>query len=232
MSDNKASVFLDLDDTILDFHKAEHIALSKALSDLNIEPRQEILDRYSVINQEQWKRLEKGLASRIEILTDRFTILFGELGIDCSGEKARDLYEAYLCIGHYFIDGAPELLEALYGKYDLYMVSNGSLEVQRSRMASADINKYFKKIFISQEIGADKPSTEFFDRCFSQIPDFKRENSVIIGDSLSSDIKGGINAGIRTIWFNPKGENPENNIKPDYSVSNLVEIPILLSNIL
>ncbi len=232
MKKERASVFLDLDDTLLDFHKAEHIALSKALRDLGIEPNKEILDRYSIINGQQWRRLELGLATRLQVLTDRFTILFEEFGIDCSGEKARDLYEDYLCFGHYFIEGAPELLEALYGKYDLYIVSNGSAKVQASRMASADINRYFQEIFISEEIGSDKPSREFFDKCFSRIEGFDPEKAVIIGDSLSSDIQGGINAGLKTIWFNPRHLPEREDVKADYQVDELSKILALLDNIL
>ena len=100
--------------------------------------------------------------------------------------------------------GAPELLEELYRKYRLYIVSNGTAKVQEGRIGSSGIAKYMDGIFISQILGANKPDKQFFDICFAEIPDFSLSETVIIGDSLSSDIKGGINAGITTVWFNPK----------------------------
>lgn len=136
-----------------------------------------------------------------------------------------------LAIGHYFMPGAPELLGELYGKYRLYIVSNGTAKVQEGRIGSSGIAKYMDGIFISQILGANKPDKQFFDICFAEIPDFSLSETVIIGDSLSSDIKGGINAGITTVWFNPKGIENDNDIKPDYTINELSEVPGLLSQI-
>ena len=119
-------------------------------------------------------------------------------------------------------------METLYGRYRLYLVTNGTTCVQKGRIASAGIAKYFEEIFISEEIGYDKPSARFFEYCFSRIPDFSRDRAVIVGDSLTSDIQGGINAGIRTIWFNPKGQADDADIRPDLVVGSLSEIPALL----
>lgn len=225
------NVFLDLDDTIFDFHKAEAIALCGMLGEFGVAATEDMTKRYSEINLAQWKKLELGLATRDEVLTDRFTIFFSEIGLDIEGKAAREIYEHRLSIGHYFIDGAKELLENLYGKYRLYLASNGTLSVQTGRIASSGIEKYFDGIFISQKIGYDKPSREYFLECFKQIPDFIREETVIIGDSLSSDIKGGKNAGIKTCLFNPKNKELSSDIKPDYEVKSLYEIPSLLCRI-
>lgn len=225
------SVFIDLDDTIFDFHKAEAIALDGTLRELGIVPSDEMIKRYSHINRLQWERLELGLSTRDRVLTDRFTIFFSELGIDICGKKARDIYEYRLGSGHYFIEGAEALLDSLYGKYDLYLASNGTESVQKRRIASSGISKYFKEIFISQEIGYDKPSAEYFEACFRRIPNFSKSEAIIIGDSLSSDIKGGLNAGIATCRFNPDCKSNDTNIIPDYEVRSLSEIPSLLSKI-
>ena len=136
-----------------------------------------------------------------------------------------------LAIGHYFMPGAPELLGELYGKYRLYIVSNGTAKVQEGRIGSSGIAKYMDGIFISQILGANKPDKQFFDICFAEIPDFSLSETVIIGDSLSSDIKGGIKAGITTVWFNPKGIENDSDIKPDYTIKELSEVPGLLSQI-
>ena len=225
------TILLDLDDTILDFHKAEHIALSATLREIGIEPTEAVLKRYSEINRAHWKRLELGELTRPEVLHGRFTQLFCELGVDGDCYEAQRIYEWKLGTGHYFLEGGQELLDTLYGKYDLYLASNGTDIVQTRRIASANIEHYFKDLFISQRLGFDKPMKEFFDRAFARIEGFRPEEAIIIGDSLTSDIKGGINAGIRTCWFNLHNTKNESGIMPDYEVTSLEEIPALLERI-
>ena len=225
------NVLFDLDDTLFDFHKAEKIALTKTLVHFGIDPTEETLALYSAINAAHWKRLELGEISREEVKVGRSRELFKTIGVECDPVKATAYYESMLAIGHYFMPGAPELLEELYGKYRLYIVSNGTAKVQEGRIGSSGIAKYMDGIFISQLLGANKPDKQFFDICFAEIPDFSLSETVIIGDSLSSDIKGGINAGITTVWFNPKGIENDNDIKPDYTIKELSEVPGLLSQI-
>jgi len=225
------NVLFDLDDTLFDFHKAEKIALTKTLVHFGIDPTEETLALYSTINAAHWKRLELGEISREEVKVGRYRELFKTIGIECDPVKATAYYESMLAIGHYFMPGAPELLEELYRKYRLYIVSNGTAKVQEGRIGSSGIAKYMDGIFISQILGANKPDKQFFDICFAEIPDFSLSETVIIGDSLSSDIKGGINAGITTVWFNPKGIENDNDIKPDYTIKELSEVPGLLSQI-
>ena len=225
------TILLDLDDTILDFHKAEHVALSATLREIGIEPTEAVLKRYSEINRAHWKRLELGELTRPEVLHGRFTQLFCELGVDGDCYEAQRIYEWKLGTGHYFLDGGQELLDTLYEKYDLYLASNGTDIVQTRRIASANIEHYFKDLFISQRLGFDKPMKEFFNRAFARIEDFNPDETIIIGDSLTSDIKGGINAGIRTCWFNLHGIKNESGIIPDYEVTTLAEIPALLERI-
>lgn len=225
------NVLFDLDDTLFDFHKAEKIALTKTLVHFGIDPTEETLALYSTINAAHWKRLELGEISREEVKVGRYRELFKTIGVECDPVKATAYYESMLAIGHYFMPGAPELLEGLYRKYRLYIVSNGTAKVQEGRIGSSGIAKYMDGIFISQLLGANKPDKQFFDICFAEIPDFSLSETVIIGDSLSSDIKGGINAGITTVWFNPKGIENDNDIKPDYTIKELSEVPGLLSQI-
>lgn len=225
------NILFDLDDTILDFKMAECSALTKALTKLGVCVDDYIVSQYSKYNISQWKRLELGEITREEVKINRFRLLFDELKIDVSPEIATALYEDNLCIGHYFIDGASEILDKLYPHYNLYLVSNGTKRVQDSRLESAGISGYFKGIFVSETIGCEKPNREFFDYCFLQIRDFNREETIIIGDSLSSDVKGGINAGIKTVWFNHRGENNNTDIKPDYIINDLSEIRLLLDRL-
>lgn len=225
------NVLFDLDDTLFDFHKAEKIALTKTLVHFGIDPTEETLALYSTINAAHWKRLELGEISREEVKVGRYRELFKTIGVECDPVKATAYYESMLAIGHYFMPGAPELLEELYRKYRLYIVSNGTAKVQEGRIGSSGIAKYMDGIFISQILGANKPDKQFFDICFAEIPDFSLSETVIIGDSLSSDIKGGINAGITTVWFNPKRIENDSDIKPDYTIKELSEVPGLLSQI-
>ena len=134
-------IFLDLDDTIFDFKKAERIALSRTLREEGIKPTEQILNRYSEINLSQWKLLELGKLTREEVLVRRYEILFQEVGMSCDAKKISEKYEDFLGEGHYFIPGAKELLEDLSKKYHLYLASNGAVKVQMSRIKSAGIEK-------------------------------------------------------------------------------------------
>ena len=221
-------LFLDLDDTILDFHKAEHIALSKTLRFFGLEPEESVLARYSQINREHWERLERKELTREQVLVGRFAALFAEYHISVDPEQVARKYEDNLSVGHYFLPGAEEALEALCKKYKLYMTSNGTAKVQAGRLASANISHYFQKIFISQEIGTNKPDKLYFDRCADQIPGYDPQKTVIVGDSLTSDIQGGINAGIRTVWVNPQHKSHPAQITPDGQIEGLSQLEELL----
>ena len=225
------AVLLDSDDTLLDFTKAEHIALQKTLREVGIEPDEETVSLYSEINKRHWEMLERGELTRAQVLVKRFDRFFEALGVAGDSAATQQLYNTNLGIGHYFIPGAVELLQSLYGKYKLYMVTNGNESVQVPRLKSADIGHFFEEIFISQRIGWDKPSIEFFDKCFAAMPPYAKNEMIIIGDSLTSDIKGGINAGIHTCWFNPRGKQGRADIIPEYTVRCLGEIPSLLESI-
>ncbi len=225
------NIFLDLDDTLFDFLGAEKEALSRTLRHFGITPDEQVLARYSAINDAQWKLLEKKEITREQVKWRRYALLFEEFGIDCDPMKVNDHYMEELSKGHLFIDGAEELLENLYGKYRLYLASNGTGWVQERRLKSAGIGRYFDGIFISQQIGFDKPDPRFYEGCIRQIPDYNPEETVMVGDSLTSDIKGGQAIGVRTIWFNPKGKENPSDIRPDYCLSHLSELPALLKNL-
>ena len=224
-------VFLDLDDTILDFHKAEAEALKDTLLHMGVSPTDAVVARYSEINDAQWKRLERGEMTREQVKLRRFQILFEELGIERDAEQTRRYYENRLGIGHFFLSGAEEMLRALDGRYRLFIMSNGTTSVQNGRIASAGIAPLFEQIFLSEAIGYVKPQKEFFDACFAAIPDFDPAQAIILGDSLTSDIQGGIYAGIRTCWFNPHGKAGRADIKADYEVHTLADFVDLLDHV-
>lgn len=222
------TILFDLDNTLLDFNQTERAAITKTLQHLGIAAVPETLELYSRLNEQQWKLLEIGQTTTAKLKTDRFKNLFEILGVNSDPSYAAKYYEACLGCGHFFIDGAEQILQELYDKKDLYAVTNGTASVQRSRLQSAGIEKYFKAVFISEEIGYYKPCTAFFEYCFAQIPHFERQQTVIVGDSLTSDIQGGINAGIQTVWFCPRQQHKPDGIQPDYTIRHLTQLLKLL----
>lgn len=218
------TILFDLDETIFDFKKAEAIALKKALLELGVKPTEEMVKLYSAINEKYWKLLEQGKLTRQQILVGRFDELFREIGVDCHGADAKIIYEKNLGTGHYFIPNALEVLQKLSEKYKLYLVSNGTASVQAGRIESSGIAPLFQEIFISEVVGYNKPNVEFFNYCFERIPDFKKESTIIVGDSLTSDIRGGNNAGIKTCWFNPHGKQMTEDVCVDFEIKELTQL--------
>ena len=224
-------LFLDLDDTILDFQKAEHVALSKTLRSFGLEPTETVLKRYNLINKAHWEALERKELTREQVLLGRFQVLFEEMGISAEPVKVARAYEHNLSIGHWFLPGAEEAVASLSRKYKLYLTSNGTASVQKGRMTSANLYRFFENVFVSQEIGVNKPAVEYFERCFAQIPGFEKTKAIIVGDSLTSDILGGQNAGIATCWVNPHHKQRKPDIRVDYEIEALSQLEDLLENL-
>lgn len=221
-------LFLDLDDTILDFHKAERLAIAKTFRAFGIEPTEEVLGRYHVINKAHWEMLERGELTREQVLVKRFEALFAEYGIQCDGTAVARAYERNLSVGHYFLPGAEEAVASLRKKYRLFLASNGTASVQKGRLTSANLYRFFEKVFVSQELGYNKPAPEFFQKAAEQIPGFDPEKAMMVGDSLSSDIKGGANAGMKTCWINPEHLSNKTDVRPDYELEALHQLEALL----
>lgn len=221
-------LFLDLDDTILDFHKAERLAIAKTFREFGLEPTDAVLNRYHEINKLHWQRLERGEITRDQVLVGRFQMLFDELGKHADPAQIAQSYEHNLSIGHYYLPGAREAVDALQGHYRLFLASNGTASVQHSRLTSAGLYPCFEQVFVSQDLGFNKPAKEFFDACAARIPGYDAGKAMMVGDSLTSDILGGIRAGMRTCWVNPTHNQAPENIRPDYEIESLSQLPALL----
>lgn len=221
-------VFFDTDDTILDFLKTEHDAIATTFAELGLEPTEALISRYSAINLSCWERFERGELTREQVMVVRFEELFSELGISVDPYECDRRYCVHLGEKHIFVEGAEDILRYLAPKYHLYIASNGFASTQEPRLKSAGIVPYFDEIFISERVGSHKPEKAFFDACFAQIPGFRREEAIIIGDSLTSDIQGGINAGIATCWFNLRRRPPRTDIRPDDTIYSLAELKNIL----
>ena len=217
-------LFLDLDDTLLDFHKAEAIAVDKAFRAVGVQPTPELIARYSAVNKLHWQMLERGELTREEVLVERFAYLFREQGIPADPAACKAYYEDYLCLGHFFMPGAEDILAYLAPRYRLYLASNGTARVQESRLKSAGIGGYFEQVFISQHLGANKPSRAFFKRGFARITDFQPEQALMVGDSLTSDIRGANGAGMAACWLNPRHEARLPDVTVDYEIRALAEL--------
>lgn len=221
-------LFFDVDNTILDFDKAETDALRLALLDKDLPFNQHVLEVYKRNNLFMWEQLELGKVTKNEVLSQRFLRTFAELGWAVPDETAKGImaeYERQLHNGFDVIPHAREVLTALKAAgYRLFVVSNGVLSIQTARMSGSGMGEFFEKRFISEEIGYPKPQTEFFDFCFANISDFNKGCALIIGDSLTSDIQGGVNAQIDTCWFNPLHKVNDKGIASTYEIADLTQL--------
>lgn len=218
----------DADNTLLDFTRAEHDALCACLASRGLPHDEDTVAAYSAINDGHWKRLERGLTTRDRLKIERFADFFASIGY--SGDPvqmARD-YESTLGQQTCLLEGALELIQALHGKCELYIVTNGITAVQKSRFGRCALAPYFDRSFISGEMGCAKPEKRFFDLVAAAIPGFDPKEALVIGDSLSSDIRGGINAGLDTCWFNPKGKPAPADMEITHTVSRLADIEAIL----
>ena len=229
--DRRPIVLMDLDNTILDFNTAERRALRRAFETIGLPYTDDVAALYHTINIRHWEMLEDGILTRAQVLVMRYEALYRELGIDADAERTQELYEGYLAEGHWFMPGSEEMLRRLRGKCRLFICSNGTQSVQEGRIASAGIAPYFEKIFISEHIGSNKPDARFFEACFSEIPGVDRERAIILGDSLTSDIRGGKNANILTCWYNPDRTENRSAVIPDYEICERSEFEGLLGRI-
>lgn len=218
-------LLFDADGTLLDFDRSEDEALKRALQQHGLAYTPSISRRYHEINDSLWKQLEQGQITRDYLQATRFATFLRELGSGESPVSFNLCYRQYLSESAHLIPGAFSLCEKLCSYYTMAIVTNGVAEVQRSRLARSGLNLLFEKVYISEEIGWQKPDKRFFDFVFSDMPIPDKSRVLLIGDSLTSDIQGGSNAGIDTCWYCPAGRQ----LGPaTYQVSNYRELLKLL----
>lgn len=224
-------ILFDLDDTLFDFKACERQALSAVLRAFSLPFDSSDLSDYSAINDRMWKKLEKGEITRDALRVDRFEIFLSRFPEPPSPIDFADRYMEALADTSALIEGARELLEYLSPRYALYAVTNGYVQTQRGRILKADIGKYFRDVFISQQVGFTKPKKEFFDYCAAHIPNFELSAVVLVGDSLTSDIAGGNAYGLTTVLYDPSGEKGDPAVRPDHVIRSLSELPPLLETL-
>ena len=232
MADNVV-ILWDLDGTLLDFEAAEKICIPLCLKKQGASLDKLDFERYKVINRGYWKNLELGKITKEELYPGRFRDWFMEMGYEnLDPVKMNEDYQIALGDNPVFVEGAMETLRLLREKgYRQYIVTNGSFVAQDGKLKKSGIIDVVDGVFVSEVIGTPKPQKEFFDYCEKHIEGYDCDRTVIIGDSLSSDIAGGNNAGIKTIWFNPDGREKKRNVEITEQVDALKHIPALLGKI-
>ena len=224
---NYTTLLFDVDDTLLDFKAAENQGLQQLFADEGLVLTKELKQAYQKLNQELWQAYEQDKISRDEVLNQRFRLFFERLGRKVDGEKMELKYRQYLNQGHQLLGNSLAIIQDLASKASLYVVTNGVSQTQHQRLTDAKLAPYFKDIFISDVIGYQKPKVEFFAHVFANIPQVDLAKTLIIGDSLTSDIQGGMNANIDTVWLNP-AQLPAKACQPTYQISQLEQLyPIL-----
>lgn len=219
------AILFDADNTLLDYDKTEAYALRTSFAALGLEYQQEsVLGQYRELNKALWEEFERGEVSAAELRTERFRRLLEEIGAHISETDLSDLYLRKLEETGFLTPGADEVLSALDRRVRMALVTNGFSSVQRSRLAQSGIENYFEHIIISEEVGCRKPKVEIFDLAMRLLFPVDREKTLFVGDSLTSDIKGGNEAGIDTCWYNPQCEKNGTEIRPKYEVRKLEDV--------
>ena len=212
-------LFFDLDHTLLDFDAAEDIALTQLLEEEGVEDIQAYKDYYVPMNKSLWKDLEQKKITKSELINTRFAKLFVHFGIENDGSYLAERYQFFLSKQGQTFPGVEELLRKLISQgYELYAATNGITYIQTGRLEQSGIAPYFKEIFISEQLHTQKPDAEFYEKIGARIPNFDKNQTLMIGDSLSADIQGGNNAGIDTIWYNPHHLENKTQAQPTYEV--------------
>jgi putative hydrolase of the HAD superfamily len=218
-------LLFDADETLFDFKKSERIALEHAVSDFGIpyDPEHH-LKIYEVINAAIWKEFEEGKITQNTLKVERFKRLSEELGIEFDPLAFSERYMYHLAEASFLLDDAAALLEKIHGKFKLVIVTNGLAYVQNRRIGKSSIAGYFSHIVISEEVGVAKPNPEIFEHTLKLIGHTDKSEVLMIGDSLTSDIQGGIRFGIDTCWYNPMKLDNTSQVKPTYEISDLMSL--------
>lgn len=225
------TILLDADNTLFDFNRCEHDALFDALRALGVSPTEEMAASYSAINDAYWKKLERGEVDKPTLKIRRFADFCALYCPQVEATRLAPLYVDRLTTKRFLIDGALALCETLSAHCRLYLITNGIESVQLGRLSASPLRPLFQDCFISGKIGYEKPHREYFEAVARAIPDFDPATTLVVGDSLSSDIKGGVAAGLDTCWYNPKGKEAPADLPVTYIVSRLADvIPVALGD--
>lgn len=218
------AILWDVDGTLLNFLKSESAAIKDCFREFGLpECTDDMVKIYSAINEGYWKQLERGEIEKKELFTRRFRDFFSQCGVSCDEAQFNSLYQRTLGEHIFPNDDSLELVRSLKGRVRQYAVTNGSAVAQERKLRRSGLDQLLDGIFISEKVGAEKPSPVFFDRVFQTIPE-GREEAIVVGDSLTSDIRGANNAGIDCCWYDPDGLPAPEELRIQHIITNLNQI--------
>lgn len=217
------TILWDVDGTLLDFKAAESAAIKSLFEEFSLGTCSEnMLQRYSQINRSYWQRLEANEITKPQVLVGRFQQFFGEIGVNTAiAEEFNRQYQIRLGDTVVYRDNSIDIIKKFRGKVKQYVVTNGTIVAQKKKLRLSGLGDLMDGIFISDEIGVEKPNRAFFDAVFNTVQPENLSEVIIVGDSLTSDIRGGNNAGILTCWYNPEQKPQPQDYRIDYVISDL-----------
>ncbi len=218
-------ILADLDDTLFDFTASARQALAETLAGLGLTAPAGCVEAYLAINQQWWERFERGEIPKSAIYAGRFADLFARYGLDADPAEANARYKDRLWRHRNFMPGCEALLRRLRPACEIYVLTNGTADTQRLRIADSGLAGYFDGMFISEELGCRKPERRFFDQVLEAIGPEKRARAIVLGDSLTSDMQGGRNAGLPTCFY---GDPARADGRCDYVISDLLDFPAVI----
>lgn len=219
------AVFLDIDDTLFDFRKSSFEALVTAFAEIGVSFTEADMPHYEVYNNRMWEMFERGEIEKEHIYEERFRLYFAERGIEADTAAFNRKYLYELAEGVNFMPHCAELLRVLHGRVKVFILTNGDTYAQERRIEKSGFAPYFDGVFISEQLGCKKPEKAFYDKVFPLIGEEYRGCTLMVGDSLSSDMQGGRNAGIPTCFY---GKREKADARCDYVIEDLLELPPLL----
>ncbi len=218
-------ILWDLDETLLDFKKAEEYALRQSFLQFEVEIDKSLVEWYSNMNRLLWKQLETGEIQGDQVFTGRFVTLFDKMGrTDIDPKHFREIYQTSIASVAYPYENAIQTLQLLQPYCQQYIVTNGKSFIQREKIERAGFDQIMDTYFIADEMNIMKPHEQFFEHCFQTIGDWDKSHYLIVGDSLTSDMEGGRRAGIDTCWYNPDGKTNELGIPIRFEIKDLLQV--------
>lgn len=222
------SILLDADNTLFDFDRSERQALKGAIEEFGGAFEESFTETYHRINAACWRAYEDGRMSKEVLRVRRFEELFEAIGMEADATTFADAYLDGLAATDHLIDGALDLLDALAGRFQLILVTNGLAEVQHPRLDNTGLRRFFQAIVISDEIGVSKPHAGFFDHTLLHLRRQSKSEVLMVGDNLKADIGGAEAYGFHTCWYNPRRQVNDTGVRPTYEIEALAQLPELL----
>ncbi len=220
------TVFIDIDNTLLDFNLSAAQSIRMAFKDCGLTFTENVVSTFRQVNDGLWREIEKKKITREELHAVRFDMVFEKLGIVYDGRVIEKKFLENLNYCAVPVDGALDIVKYLSAKYTLCTATNAYYNQQIMRLTSAGILPYISKGFVSEKIGVSKPDVKFFTACLEGVAPIPASECVMIGDSVSADIDGAKKCGMHTVWFDHDGVGGDGGA--EYAVRSLGEIESIL----